>query len=74
MSDVVEIVVRDNGPILISGGSFVVKDSKGNALDTGGRPNVALCRCGSSANKPFCDGAHKTCGFESVVEGQPPKG
>ena len=28
------------------------------------KPSVALCRCGHSANKPFCDGAHKGCGFK----------
>jgi CDGSH-type Zn-finger protein len=31
------------------------------------KPAVALCRCGASANKPFCDGAHRSCGFESTV-------
>lgn len=67
MSDPVKIVVRDSGPILISGGEFVIQDAKGNALDLGGRPNVALCRCGASSNKPFCDGSHRTCGFDSVI-------
>jgi CDGSH-type Zn-finger protein len=32
-----------------------------------GRSSVSLCRCGQSATKPFCDSAHKTCGFDSVV-------
>jgi CDGSH-type Zn-finger protein len=67
MSGVVEIVVRDNGPIRISGGPFVIKDAQGNVFDLGGKPMVSLCRCGESAKKPFCDGAHKTCGFDSVV-------
>jgi CDGSH-type Zn-finger protein len=30
------------------------------------KPVVALCRCGQSARKPFCDGTHKTCGFAAV--------
>jgi len=28
---------------------------------------ISLCRCGESANKPFCDSAHRGCGFDSVV-------
>jgi CDGSH-type Zn-finger protein len=28
-----------------------------------GKPAIALCRCGQSSTKPFCDGTHKTCGF-----------
>ena len=30
------------------------------------KPSVALCRCGHSANRPFCDGAHKGCGFKGA--------
>jgi CDGSH-type Zn-finger protein len=36
--------------------------------DLSGRQKISLCRCGQSANKPFCDGAHKACGFDSKVE------
>jgi uncharacterized Fe-S cluster protein YjdI len=49
-----------NGPLLVSGGVRVV-DAEGNLLYEGER--AALCRCGGSANKPFCDGTHKTNGF-----------
>jgi hypothetical protein len=49
-----------NGPLLVSGGVRVV-DAEGNVLYEGER--AALCRCGGSANKPFCDGTHKTNGF-----------
>jgi len=61
-----EITIRDNGPILVTG-DVVMKDAKGNAFDLQGKASLALCRCGHSANKPFCDGSHKQ-GFDSVVE------
>jgi CDGSH-type Zn-finger protein len=60
----VTITTRPNGPLLVSGPCTVL-DPNGKAFDTGGRPVVALCRCGQSANKPFCDGAHNACGFQA---------
>ena len=65
MSEVV-IRLRPNGPLVIDG-LFKLIDSEGNAftLPTD-KPLVALCRCGQSGKKPFCDGAHKACGFASV--------
>ena len=48
------------GPLLIRGGVRVL-DADGNVLYEGDK--AALCRCGGSANKPFCDGTHKTNGF-----------
>lgn len=57
------ITVRDNGPLLISGDVQLV-DAEGNAIET--REQFALCRCGRSEKKPFCDGAHRQ-GFESTV-------
>jgi len=65
MSDV-KISVRDNGPFLIEGKVTLV-DGAGNAFPIDpNKPAIALCRCGHSANRPFCDGTHKTCGFESA--------
>ena len=66
MSDVT-IRVRDNGPLLIEGPIKIV-DAQGNAIPLPvNKPTIALCRCGQSSNKPFCDGAHKACGFQSVI-------
>ena len=63
MSDV-QIDVRKNGPFLISGAVKLV-DHEGNEYDLGGKEKFALCRCNASKNRPFCDGAHKDCGFDS---------
>jgi len=57
----VEIKIRKNGPILIRG-KVKIEGVDGEELFLK-KDAFALCRCGESANKPFCDGAHKTCGF-----------
>jgi len=64
----IEISVFDSGPILVKGTDIVLKDSNGNAWNTEGKDSVALCRCGASANTPFCDGGHKGAGFEDVCK------
>lgn len=62
MADVTVKALR-NGPLEVSGSVQV--------LDIGGTPYPAeegpiyLCRCGQSANKPFCDGSHKRAGFKA---------
>ena len=58
----VEIKVRENGPLLVTGDDVTLLDKNGKAYATAG-PSVALCRCGASANKPFCDGSHNAAGF-----------
>ena len=63
----VTITSRQNGPFLVSGAVKLV-DHNGNEFNTAGKETIALCRCGASANRPFCDGAHKSCGFESAEE------
>ena len=55
-----QIRIVPNGPLLISGAVRIV-DADGNVLHEGER--AALCRCGGSGNKPFCDGTHKKNGF-----------
>ncbi|MFC2089672.1 CDGSH iron-sulfur domain-containing protein [Bacteroidota bacterium] len=49
-----------NGPLEVSG-TFEVFDSKGEIITR--QSPVFLCRCGGSADKPFCDGSHKRNGF-----------
>lgn len=71
------ILIKDNGSIRVEG-DFEIVDSQGRVYGLNGRTAISLCRCGQSANKPFCDGAHKQCGFESVIvarelEPLPPK-
>jgi uncharacterized Fe-S cluster protein YjdI len=56
----IELCASANGPLLVSGGVRIV-DAEGAVLYEGER--AALCRCGGSGNKPFCDGTHKTNGF-----------
>ncbi|MCH2210976.1 MAG: CDGSH iron-sulfur domain-containing protein [Fuerstiella sp.] len=60
-----KVTVRDNGPLLLTGFG-VVEDAEGSAFDTGGKETIALCRCGASKNRPFCDGFHRECNFEAV--------
>ena len=62
MADVI-ITIRDNGPLKIQG-PVVLRDSEGNEYEVA--EGLALCRCGQSAKKPFCDATHKTCGWESA--------
>ena len=62
-----------NGPIRIEG-EFEIFDSQGAQFGLAGRTVISLCRCGQSANKPFCDGSHKSTGFQDpcVARDLPP--
>lgn len=74
MSDTT-IQVSTNGPLRITG-AFSICDPTGAAFDLAGRTAIALCRCGHSQNKPFCDGAHNAAGFRSDEKARalpPPK-
>jgi len=71
MSEVI-IKARENGPLLVTG-PFKLIDHLGNAFDLTGKESVALCRCGQSAKKPFCDGTHRGCGFIAGEIATPPQ-
>jgi CDGSH-type Zn-finger protein len=53
-----------DGPLIVRG-DFRLVDTDGNEIDPG-RKTVALCRCGKSGIKPFCDGTHKRSGFHAA--------
>ena len=59
------IKVRHNGPYVIEGDDVTVVDWNGAAYPIARRP-VALCRCGASTNKPFCDKTHSRIGFQAA--------
>jgi uncharacterized Fe-S cluster protein YjdI len=58
-----KILVMKNGPLLVEGG-FSLTDKEGKEL--GGKGPYALCRCGGSGKKPFCDGTHIKIGFDDT--------
>jgi CDGSH-type Zn-finger protein len=64
----INILIKPNGPYLMSGdlSEVEIKDINGNTYDISGKPAVALCRCGASVNKPFCDGTHSKIGFQAA--------
>jgi CDGSH-type Zn-finger protein len=62
--DKVRIQVRPNGPLLVKGPISLV-DADGNEYKLES-DTVALCRCGGSTNKPFCDGTHSRIGFQGA--------
>ena len=74
-ADAITIRCREHGPLVVempTGGAFQglrlrVTDHEGREFSVPvGKQAVALCRCGQSGNRPFCDGSHKKCGFEAA--------
>ena len=61
--DKVVIKVRDNGPYKVTGPVTIV-DAEGNRFEVPEGP-IALCRCGQSQTKPFCDASHRASGFDA---------
>jgi CDGSH-type Zn-finger protein len=76
----ITIKTRLNGPYLVTGdlSELTLTDADGNPYDLTGKATIALCRCGGSLTKPYCDKTHSTIGFEAAesavraADGQPP--
>ena len=78
MAAKVQITIAENGPYLVTGDiplarQTIVTDAEGGSEDwlegdaIAHRESYALCRCGASQTKPFCDGSHKTSGFDDTA-------
>ena len=63
--DEVTIKVRANGPYLVTG-PITLTDAEGNVFALPPGTGVALCRCGGSQTKPFCDKSHSRLGFAAA--------
>jgi len=60
-----KITIRPNGPYVVEGEVELI-DVNGAQIDTSDKPRIALCRCGGSVTKPFCDGTHSKIGFQGA--------
>ncbi len=69
----VTILVRQNGPYRVDGDDVKLVDWNGNEYQISKRP-FALCRCGGSQTKPFCDGTHSRAGFQAAEAAIPDSG
>ena len=68
-----KVTITTNGSVKIEG-DFEIVDANSNSYGLQGRTVISLCRCGRSANKPFCDGSHKGhFEHEAIAFELPPK-
>jgi CDGSH-type Zn-finger protein len=67
MADVTIEIIK-SGPYIVTG-EAALKDDAGNAYPAKNR--IALCRCGASTTKPFCDGTHSKIGFQAAETAVP---
>ncbi len=67
MADDVQITIRPTGPYIVKG-RVSLRDAAGNELELEGKDTIALCRCGGSTTKPFCDGTHSKIGFMAAAQ------
>lgn len=75
MPEPISIRCRENGPLVVPAAALHILDHVGNPFPLpAGKEFVALCRCGHTKNRPFCDGGHKTCGFVAADLAPAPAG
>ena len=69
----VKITLAKNGPLLVSDPNHEVEvfDHNGAPITPPNSKSFALCRCGASVTKPFCDGTHSKIGFDAAAEAVP---
>ena len=67
MADVTIDIIK-NGPFIVNG-AVELKDPDGNVYPA--KQRLALCRCGASTTKPFCDGTHSKIGFQAAESAVP---
>jgi len=66
MSEPIVIRTRENGPLVVTGPVKVIDHLGNEFVIPEGKTNIALCRCGMSKTRPFCDGSHKACNFAAA--------
>jgi CDGSH-type Zn-finger protein len=68
-----ELVIRcrENGPLVLPPNFKLVDHQGGEFALPRDKELVALCRCGHSQNKPFCDGTHRHVGFKAAETAPP---
>jgi CDGSH-type Zn-finger protein len=71
MSEPLVIRCRENGPLVLRGAVRVLDHQGNEFVPPPGKDGVALCRCGASQTKPFCDGSHRACGFQAANLAKP---
>ena len=67
MADITIEIIK-NGPYIVNG-PVDLKDAGGNVYPP--KDRIALCRCGASTTKPFCDGTHSKIGFQAAEQAVP---
>ena len=65
MKDRMRISTYEDGPLLVTGGRFSLVDADGGEFPVD-KETIALCRCGASTKKPFCEGTHSKVGFRAA--------
>ncbi len=66
MAEPIVIRCRENGPYLLQGPAKIMDHLGNEFVIPPGKESIALCRCGQSNKKPFCDGTHRQVGFQAA--------